>query len=94
MRSAHEVILHPLRTEKGVAAEAMGKYQFRVRPDANKIEIRHAVETIYKVKVRGVNTVITRGKMRRIRYHYGKSPDVKKAIVTLQPGQAIESLSK
>jgi large subunit ribosomal protein L23 len=92
MRSPHEVILHPLRTEKGVAAEAQGKYQFRVLHDANKVEIRQAVETIYKVKVRQVNTTITRGKMRRIRYHYGKSPDVKKAIVTLQQGQTIENL--
>ncbi len=92
MRSPHTVIVHPLRSEKGVAAEALGKYQFRVAPDANKIEIRQAVESIYKVKVSKVNTVITRGKLRRVRYHYGKAPDVKKAVVTLQQGQKIENL--
>ncbi len=92
MRNPHEILLYPLRSEKGVAAEAIGKYQFRVMPDANKIEIRHAVETIYKVKVSAVNTAITRGKMRRVRYRYGKTPDIKKAVVTLQSGQKIENL--
>ncbi|MBU1124698.1 MAG: 50S ribosomal protein L23, partial [Candidatus Omnitrophica bacterium] len=67
-----------------------GKYLFLVEGSSNKIEIKHAVEQIYKVKVLSVNTRISPGKVKRVRYHYGKTPDRKKAIVTLHEGQKIE----
>ena len=78
-----------IRTEKSTLSEPQGKYLFLVAYFANKIQIKHAVEELYKVKVRDVNTIISRGKMKRVRYQLGKTPDTKKAIVTLKEGQKI-----
>lgn len=78
-----------LRTEKATTYEPDGKYLFLVAHSANKIQIKQAVEELYKVKVECVNTYISRGKMKRVRYQLGKTPDTKKAIVTLQEGQKI-----
>jgi large subunit ribosomal protein L23 len=69
---------------------AENKYLFLVDRSSNKIEIKKAVEDIYKVKVSGVNTVMMRGKSKRVRYAIGKTPDWKKAIVTLKEGQKID----
>jgi len=66
------------------------KYIFHVAGDANKIQIKQAVEDIYNVSVVKVNTIKARGKWRRIRHHIGKTPDWKKAIVTLKEGDKIE----
>ena len=90
MKSHYDIIKALIRTEKSTIAEPLGKYLFLVAKTSNKTEIRKAVEAIYKVKVDAVNTMISRGKMRRVRYQVGKSPDTKKAMVTLKEGQKIE----
>ena len=70
--------------------EAQRKYLFLVDKQAKKIEIKKAVQEIYKVKVSSVNTLILPGKLRRVRYQQGLTPDYKKAIVTIAEGQKIE----
>ena len=67
-----------------------GKYTFLVAPDANKTQIRQAVEQVFRVKVTGVNTINRPGKRRRTRYGWGKRPDTKRAIVTLAAGERID----
>lgn len=79
-----------LRTEKGTAQVSMNKYLFSVKKDANKIQIKRAVENIYKVKVEKVNTQVTPGKLKRVRQQQGLTPDWKKAVVTLKAGQKID----
>ena len=90
MKSAYSVILSPLRTEKGSNIMPMGKYVFWVDKSANKIEIKNAVQEIYKVKVDKVNTISVKGKKKRVRYVEGKTSDWKKAIVTLAEGNKID----
>ena len=68
----------------------LNKYLFWVAKDSNKIEIKKAVEDIYKIKVDGVNTITMRGKSKRVRYAVGKTPDWKKAVVTLKEGNKID----
>jgi large subunit ribosomal protein L23 len=70
--------------------EEQNTVTFRVRPDANKIEIRSAVETVFNVKVTDVRTASFEGKLKRMGRHQGRRPDWKKAIVTLAPGHKIE----
>jgi large subunit ribosomal protein L23 len=90
MSVSYQVIDSLLRTEKGIQQAPDNKYLFRVQKNANKIEIKKAVEAIYKVKVLTVNTGIMRGKLKRVRREQGKTPDWKKAVVTLKEGQKIE----
>ena len=90
MANKYDIIVTLIRTEKGTWMEADRKYLFEVAKKATKIDIRHAIEEIYKVKVQDVNTVIMPGKEKRVRQALGKTPDWKKAIVTLQEGQKIE----
>lgn len=90
MKAAQDIIKALIRTEKSTSAETQGKYLFLVAYSCNKVEIKRAVEQIYKVKVSAVNTMIDRGKMKRVRYQAGKTADVKRAVVTLKPGQKIE----
>lgn len=90
MRNSYEIVESLLRTEKGVNMQPLNKYLFKVAKDANKIEIKKAVEEIYKVKVKDVNTFIVSGKKRRIRFKEGKTPDWKKALVTLKEGEKID----
>lgn len=90
MRTSYDVVRTILRTEKGTALEPQGKYLFEVAKAANKIQIKKAVEEIYKVKVQTVNTVVAPGKRKRVRQEFGYTPDWKKAIVTLKEGQKIE----
>jgi large subunit ribosomal protein L23 len=90
MTSAYDIIKSLLRTEKATSYEPQGKYLFLVVKQANKIQIRQAVEEIYKVKVKDVNTVIYPGKLKKVRYQLGKTPDFKRAIVTLKEGQKIQ----
>ena len=66
------------------------KYVFEVDKSANKTEIRKAIEQVYKVKVKDVNTMIMSGKWRKVRFKPGKTPDWKKAIVTLRQGDKID----
>ena len=90
-RSPREIIIRPLMTEKSMRQkEEQNTVTFRVRPDANKIEIRSAVETVFNVKVTEVRTASFEGKLKRMGRHQGRRPDWKKAIVTLAPGHKIE----
>ncbi|MFA5356100.1 MAG: 50S ribosomal protein L23 [Candidatus Omnitrophota bacterium] len=88
-RLSHEIIKALLRTEKSTLYEPYGQYLFLVDKAANKIQIKKAVEEIYKVKVKTVNTLISAGKLKKVRYQIGKTPDTKQAIVTLKEGQKI-----
>ena len=80
---AEDIILKPVLTEKGYDGIANKKYTFYVKKDANKTEIKIAVEKIFGVKVANVNTVNCKGKLKRMGRHEGYTPDRKKAIVTL-----------
>jgi large subunit ribosomal protein L23 len=88
---ARDIIRRPLVTEKstGLIGEH-NQYTFEVAPGANKTEIKMAVETIFKVKVLSVNTVHQPGKTKRQGRFVGKTSAVKKAVVTLKPGDRIE----
>lgn len=90
MKDPYSVVKSMLRTEKGSSLNRLNKYMFWVDKHANKIEIKKAVEEIYKVGVVDVNTVAMRGKIKRVRYQQGKTPDWKKAVVTLKSGSKIE----
>lgn len=90
MKTHYDTLRNILRTEKGAEMMQANKYLFRVSEGANKIQIRQAVEEIYGVKVIKVNTLKMRGKLRRLRYKAGKTPDWKKAVVTLKEGDRIE----
>ena len=90
-RDPRAVILRPIMTEKSMRQkEEQNTVTFRVRPDANKVEIRGAVETVFNVKVAAVRTASFEGKLKRMGRHQGRRRDWKKAIVTLQPGHKIE----
>ncbi|PZN08800.1 MAG: 50S ribosomal protein L23 [Bacillota bacterium] len=86
----HDIILRPVITEKSMQHLAENKYTFLVHPDANKLQIKKAVEEIFKVRVKKVNTVRVRGKLRRVGRFVGRQPDAKKAIVTLAEGHRIK----
>jgi large subunit ribosomal protein L23 len=86
----HEVIRRPLVTEKNAALQAFGKYAFEVNHGANKMQIKEAVETAFKVTVTGVNVVNMPGKSKRMGKGIAFNPGAKKAIVTLKPGDKIE----
>jgi len=91
MKEPLDIVISPMVTEKGTdQKEKDNKYQFKVSADANKIEIKRAIESIYKVKVAEVNTMVVRGKSTRWRRIWGKLPDWKKAVVTLKEGESIE----
>jgi large subunit ribosomal protein L23 len=88
-----EVLRRPRITEKATRLAEENKYVFEVHPDANKHQIKAAVERAWPhVKVVAVNVMNVRGKRRRWKRYYAYQPDWKKAIVTLQPGQRIEFL--
>ena len=85
MKTAHDVIIRPIITEASMSRLADKKYTFEVASDANKIEIKKAVEEIFKVDVDKVNTISVKSKNKRVGYHLGKTSESKKAIVTLKP---------
>ncbi|ACZ19414.1 50S ribosomal protein L23 [Thermanaerovibrio acidaminovorans] len=87
---AHDVILRPVITEKSSRLMENNQYTFEVHRDANKIQIRKAVEEIFKVKVLRVNTINVKSKPKRLGAFLGRSRSWKKAIVTLAPGERIE----
>jgi len=84
------IIRRPILTEKSLRGNEAGKYTFEVALGANKIDVRHAVETIFSVRVRKVNVINTRGRTRRRGRHEYMSPAKRKAIVTLAPGNKID----
>lgn len=95
--SAHEVLIRPVITEKNTLLSEQGRYAFEVHDQANKIQIRRAVEEIFKVDVKAVNTLRVPGKAKRVvrgrgrvRQMIGRTSSWKKAIVTLKEGQRIE----
>jgi large subunit ribosomal protein L23 len=91
MKSLHEVIQAPLISEKGtLLTESANQVLFKVRPDANKIEVKRAVETLFKVKVEQVRIARYLGKVRRIGRSMGRRSDWKKAYVTLREGDKID----
>ena len=87
---ARDILIRPIVTEKSTALMEQGKYTFRVPLAATKIQIRQAVEHIFKVKVQAVNTMRYEGKLKRMGRTQGRRSDWKKAVVTLKPGEAIE----
>ena len=91
MKEPRSVVKKALITEKGtVLRELRNQYHFEVARDANKIEIRRAIEAIFHVKVADVRTMQVRGKLKRQGRFAGRRADWKKAVVTLQPDQKIE----
>ena len=90
MRPATDIVKRVLQTEKGTHVAAHDQYLVKVALDANKIEIRQAVQELFSVKVTKVNTQVAHGKWRRLSVKRGRRPDWKKAIVTLAKGQKIE----
>jgi large subunit ribosomal protein L23 len=92
MEDPRDVILEPVVSEKSYALMESGVYTFVVHHDANRIEIRQAVEEIFGVRVTKVNTLNRKGKRKRNRknFSFGTRADVKRAIVTLQPGDRID----
>ena len=90
MNDSFTVIRALLRTEKGTIQAVENQYLFNVQKSANKIQIKRAVEQIYKVKVDKVNTLTMPGKNKKVRQQTGRTPDWKKAVVTLKDGQKID----
>ncbi|OAT81196.1 50S ribosomal protein L23 [Desulfotomaculum copahuensis] len=90
MKNPRDILRRPVVTEKSMALQAENKYTFIVDPGANKVEIKKAVEDLFKVKVEKVHTLRVKGKLKRVRNVWGRRPDVKKAIVTLKEGNKIE----
>ncbi|QDV64628.1 MULTISPECIES: 50S ribosomal protein L23 [Crateriforma] len=87
----HQILLRPLVTEKGVhRATRNNQYAFQVHRDANKIDIRRAVESLFDVKVAKVRTQTRKGKTRRFKFRYGRTSDWKKAIIQLHPDHRID----
>ena len=86
----YDTILAPVITEKATLLSELNKVVFRVAPDSTKDQIATAVEQLFNVRVIKVNTVITKGKVKRFRGILGKRSDVKKAIVTLAEGDSID----
>ncbi|MGI6605740.1 MAG: 50S ribosomal protein L23 [Peptococcia bacterium] len=89
MRNPHEVLIKPVVSERTTDLMAENKYTFQVDPNANKIEIKHAVESIFKVDVTDVRTMNVNGKLKRQGRFTGYTSDWKKAVVTLKDGQRI-----
>jgi large subunit ribosomal protein L23 len=86
----YDVIRNPVVTEKSTMASEHGQVVFDVAMDATKTEIKAAVEALFSVKVKAVNTNVRKGKVKRFRNRLGVRNDVKKAIVTLVDGQSID----
>ena len=87
---AYQVILNPLVTEKSTQQSEFNKVVFSVPVNATKLEIKTSVEKIFSVKVKSVNTILLKGKVKRFKGVLGKRSNTKKAIVTLAPGDTID----
>ena len=86
----YKVLLNPIATEKSSMISEFNQVTFKVAIDSNKKQIKEAVENIFKVKVKSVNTITTKGKLKAFRVTIGRKSNFKKAIVTLQDGQSID----
>ena len=90
MKDYTDIIIAPVITEKSAAAAEKNVYTFKVARDANKIQIKKAIEEAFGVKVKKVNTLNTKSKSRRVGRYTGKTQSYKKAFVTLKDGDSIE----
>jgi len=90
MEKAYDIVRSPVITEKATMGSEHNQVTFRVPLDATKGEIKAAVEQVFNVKVKAVNTLRTQGKTKRFKGFVGKRSDVKKAIVSLAEGQSID----
>jgi large subunit ribosomal protein L23 len=90
MPTPHQIIVRPLITEKNTNLMILNKYSFEVLREANKPQIKYAVESIFNVTVTKVHTMNVRGKKRRRGREFGYTRSWKKAIVTLAPGERID----
>jgi large subunit ribosomal protein L23 len=90
MKSARDVIIRPMVSEKSYAGLEQNRYTFLVSAGSNKTEIKEAVQQIWNVRVVKVNTMTRRGKEKRFRHTKGQRPDQKMALVTLAEGETIE----
>jgi len=86
----HSVLIRPMITEKSTLLAEIGKYSFKIAPKANKTMVKEAVQKAFSVKVVDVNITMLRGKYKRYGTRPKKMPDVKKAVVTLRPGDKIQ----
>lgn len=86
----YDVIVSPVITEKATTLSDQSKVVFKVKSDATKPQIKEAVEKLFDVKVKSVNTLVTKGKVKMFRGIRGQRSDVKKAVVTLEEGQTID----
>ncbi|WP_316861778.1 50S ribosomal protein L23 [uncultured Cohaesibacter sp.] len=86
----YDIIRSPVITEKATLQSEQDKVVFNVSKDATKSEIKAAIESLFSVKVKSVNTLVRKGKVKRFKGIFGKQVDVKKAIVTLEEGQSID----
>ena len=87
---AYQVILNPLVTEKSTQQSEFNKMVFSVPVNATKLEIKSSIEIIFSVKVKSVNTILLKGKVKRFKGVLGRRSNTKKAIVTLVPGDTID----
>ncbi|GAA2119073.1 50S ribosomal protein L23 [Actinomadura alba] len=85
-----DVLIAPVVSEKSYGLLDENKYTFLVQPDANKTQIKQAVEAVFQVKVASVNTINRQGKRKRTRHGFGKRKDTKRAIVSLAEGERID----
>jgi large subunit ribosomal protein L23 len=90
MEKAYDIVRSPVITEKATMGSEHNQVTFRVPLDATKLEIKAAVEQVFNVKVKAVNTLVQQGKTKRFKGMVGKRSDVKKAIVSLAEGQSID----
>ena len=88
---AYDIIKRPITTEKSTNLQQFNQYSFIVSKNSNSLEIKNAIEMIFKVKVNKVNTSILRGKGKSFKGTYGFRKDTKRAIVTLEEGNTIDS---
>jgi large subunit ribosomal protein L23 len=89
-RSAYDVIVAPVITEKATLASEANQVIFKVNRNATKPEIKSAIESLFKVKVKAVNTIVRKGKLKAFRGRLALLSDTKRAIVTLEDGHSID----
>ena len=90
MKSPRDVVIRPVVSEKSYAGLERNTYTFLVARDANKTEVKEAVQQIWNVRVTNVNTINRKGKVKQTRFAKGRRPDQKRAVVTLAAGDTIE----
>lgn len=90
MERLYDVIVSPVITEKSTLASENNQVMFNVARNANKKDIKEAVEKLFEVKVKSVNTLVRKGKTKGFRGRYGRQSDFKRAIVTLEEGHSVD----